>query len=97
MHYFQYRDGDLYCEEVPVATIAERVGTPFYLYSHRTLVRHFKAFDSPFEKVRHLVCYSVKANSNVALLRIFVNLGAGLDVVSGGELFRALKSGVDPK
>jgi len=97
MHYFHYRDGDLYCEEVPVATIAERVGTPFYLYSHRTLVRHFKAFDSPFEKVRHLVCYSVKANSNVALLRIFVNLGAGLDVVSGGELFRALKSGVDPK
>jgi diaminopimelate decarboxylase len=61
------------------------------------LVRHFKAFDSAFEKVRHLVCYSVKANSNVALLRIFVNLGAGMDVVSGGELFRALKSGVDPK
>jgi diaminopimelate decarboxylase len=97
MHYFQYKDGDLYCEEVPIATIADRVGTPFYLYSHRTLVRHFKAFDSAFEKVRHLVCYSVKANSNVALLRIFVNLGAGMDVVSGGELFRALKSGVDPK
>jgi diaminopimelate decarboxylase len=97
MHYFQYKDGDLYCEEVPIATIADSVGTPFYLYSHKTLVRHFKAFDSPFEKVRHLVCYSVKANSNLALLRIFVNLGAGLDVVSGGELFRALKSGVDPK
>jgi diaminopimelate decarboxylase len=97
MHYFQYKDGNLYCEEVPIATIADRVGTPFYLYSHRTLVRHFKAFDSAFEKVRHLVCYSVKANSNVALLRIFVSLGAGLDVVSGGELFRALKSGVDPK
>jgi diaminopimelate decarboxylase len=97
MHYFQYKDGDLYCEDVPIATIADRVGTPFYLYSHRTLVRHFKAFDSAFNKVRHLVCYSVKANSNVALLRIFVNLGAGMDVVSGGELFRALKSGVDPK
>ncbi|MFB0507811.1 MAG: diaminopimelate decarboxylase [Thermodesulfobacteriota bacterium] len=97
MHYFQYKDGDLYCEGVPIATIADSVGTPFYLYSHKTLVRHFKAFDSPFEKVRHLVCYSVKANSNLALLRIFVNLGAGLDVVSGGELFRALKSGVDPK
>ncbi len=97
MHYFHYKDGNLYCEDVPIATIADRVGTPFYLYSHRTLVRHFKAFDSAFEKLRHLVCYSVKANSNVALLRIFVNLGAGLDVVSGGELFRALKSGVDPK
>jgi len=97
MHYFQYKDGNLHCEEVPIAAIADRVGTPFYLYSHRTLVRHFKAFDSAFEKVRHLVCYSVKANSNVALLRIFVSLGAGLDVVSGGELFRALKSGVDPK
>jgi len=97
MHYFHYRDGDLYCEEVSIAAIADRVGTPFYLYSYRTLERHFKAFDSAFEKVRHLVCYSVKANSNVALLRIFVNLGAGLDVVSGGELFRALKSEVDPK
>jgi len=97
MHYFHYKDGDLYCEEVPIATIADSVGTPFYLYSHKTLVRHFKAFDSAFEKVRHLVCYSVKANSNLALLRIFVKLGAGLDVVSGGELFRALKSGVDPK
>ena len=97
MHYFYYKDGDLYCEEVPIVTIADSVGTPFYLYSHKTLVRHFKAFDSAFEKVRHLVCYSVKANSNLVLLRIFVKLGAGLDVVSGGELFRALKSGVDPK
>ncbi len=97
MHYFHYKDGDLYCEEVPIVTIADSVGTPFYLYSHKTLVRHFKAFDSAFKKVRHLVCYSVKANSNLALLRIFVKLGAGLDVVSGGELFRALKSGVDPK
>ena len=97
MHYFQYKDGDLCCEEVPIATIAESVGTPFYLYSYKTLVRHFKAFDSAFEEVPHLVCYSVKANSNLALLRIFVNLGAGLDVVSGGEFFRAFKSGVDPK
>jgi diaminopimelate decarboxylase len=96
MHYFQYKDGDLCCEEVPIAAIVDRIGTPFYLYSYKTLVRHFTAFDSAFEGVRHLVCYSVKANSNVALLRIFVNLGAGLDVVSGGELFRGLKSGVDP-
>jgi len=97
MHYFHYKDEDLYCEEMPIETIANQVGTPFYLYSHRTLVRHFKAFDSAFEKVRHLVCYSVKANSNVALLRMFANLGAGFDVASGGELYRALKSGVDPK
>jgi len=97
MHYFEYKKGELHCEGVPVREIAEKVGTPFYLYSYHTLVRHFKVFDEAFEGIPHLICYSAKANSNLALLRLFVNLGGGVDVVSGGELFRALKSGADPR
>ena len=97
MHFFRYKDHRLHCEGVPVHSIAEKVGTPFYLYSYNTLVRHFTVFEKAFEGVRHLVCYSAKANSNLALLRIFANLGGGADVVSGGELYRALKSGVPPQ
>lgn len=97
MHYFEYKKGELYCERVPIRRIAQEVGTPFYLYSYRTLVRHFKVFDEAFEKVPHLICYSMKANSNLAILRLFVTLGAGMDIVSGGELYRALKAGADPK
>lgn len=97
MHYFEYKKGELHCERVPIRRIAQEVGTPFYLYSYRTLVRHFKVFDEAFEKVPHLVCYSMKANSNLAILRLFTTLGAGMDIVSGGELYRALKAGADPK
>jgi diaminopimelate decarboxylase len=87
----------MYCEAIPVTTIAEKVGTPFYIYSYNTLVRHFNVFDKAFEGIPHLVCYSLKANSNLTLLRLFANLGGGIDVVSGGELYRALKGGADPK
>lgn len=97
MHYFEYKNGELYCERVPVRRIAQEVGTPFYLYSYRTLVRHFKVFNEAFEGIPHLVCYSMKANSNLSLLRLFVNLGSGVDVVSGGELYRALRAGADPQ
>ena len=97
MHFFEYKDHRLHCEGIPVDKIAERVGTPFYLYSYKTLVRHFTVFNDAFEGIPHLVCYSAKANSNLALIRIFVNLGGGVDVVSGGELYRALKSGADPR
>lgn len=97
MHYFEYKNHELYCEGLPVREIAEKVGTPFYLYSFHTLVRHFKVFDEAFKEIPHLICYSAKANSNLALLRLFVNLGGGIDVVSGGELFRALRSGADPQ
>jgi diaminopimelate decarboxylase len=97
MHFFEYKDHQLYCEGIPVQQIAEKVGTPFYLYSHQTLVRHFTVFDEAFKGIPHLICYSAKANSNLALLRLFVNLGGGVDVVSGGELYRALKGGADPK
>jgi diaminopimelate decarboxylase len=97
MHYFHYVDNQLWCEEVPVLSVAQAVGTPFYLYSHRTLKRHFEVFDSAFKDIPHIVCFSAKANSNGAILRIFINEGSGVDIVSGGELYRALKAGADPR
>jgi len=97
MHHFNYRDEELYCEDVPVRTIAEEVGTPFYLYSHATLLKHFRAFDRAFGDIRHLTCFSMKSNSNLAIIRLFAREGGGVDIVSGGELFRALRAGVDPK
>jgi diaminopimelate decarboxylase len=96
MHHFVERDGEMYCEDVPVRRVAERVGTPFYLYSHATLTRHYLVFDEAFDGIDHLVCYSVKANANLALLRLFANLGSGFDIVSGGELFRVIRAGGDP-
>jgi diaminopimelate decarboxylase len=93
MHFFEYKDHQLKCEGIPIQKIAEEVGTPFYLYSYHTLVRHFTVFNDAFKGIPHLVCYSAKANSNLALLRLFINLGGGVDVVSGGELYRALKGG----
>ena len=96
MHHFQYKEGRLYCEEVPLETIAREVGTPFYCYSHATLNRHFHAFDTAFAGVDHLTCFSVKSCSNIAILQLFASLGAGMDIVSGGELYRALKAGVPP-
>jgi diaminopimelate decarboxylase len=97
MHYFGYKNGELYCEDLAIRKIAQKVGTPFYLYSYNTLVRHFTVFNQAFDPIPHLVCFSAKANSNMALIRLFVSLGGGVDVVSGGELFRALKGGADPK
>lgn len=96
MNHFKYGNGELFCEQVPVAEIAKAVGTPFYLYSHATLDRHFKAFDSGFADVPHLTCFAVKACSNIAILNLFGELGGGADIVSGGELYRALKSDIDP-
>lgn len=97
MHYFQYRQGELYAEDVPVARIVEQVGTPVYLYSLATLRRHYRVFDEAFARIKHLVCFSIKANANLAVLRTFVREGSGFDVVSSGELFRALKAGADPR
>jgi len=97
MHDFQYREENLYCEDFSIEAIAKEVGTPFYLYSLNTLESHFQAFDSAFSKVNHLVCFSAKANSNIAILRVFVRGGGGVDVVSGGELFRAMKAGARPE
>ena len=97
MHFFEYKNQQLHCEGIPIESIAAKVGTPFYLYSYHTLVRHFTVFDKAFHGIPHLVCYSAKANSNLALLRLFSSLGGGVDVVSGGELYRALKGGADPQ
>jgi len=96
MHHFHYLKGELHCEEVAVRRIAEKVGTPFYLYSAATLSHHYRVFDAAFQGFPHLVCFAVKANGNLAILRLFARLGAGADIVSGGELHRALKAGVDP-
>jgi diaminopimelate decarboxylase len=94
---FVYKNGALYCEDLRVSDISTKVGTPFYLYSKNTFTSHFHAVDRAFGELPHTVCYSVKANSNVAILKMLANEGAGADVVSGGELFRALKGGVDPQ
>jgi diaminopimelate decarboxylase len=96
MHHFQYRDDVLHCEEVPLPTIALEVGTPFYCYSHATLTRHFRVFDEAFAPIPHLICFALKANSNLAILKLFGSMGGGADVVSGGELFRALRAGIPP-
>jgi diaminopimelate decarboxylase len=96
MHEFQYRKSELYCEEVPVKTIAEAIGTPFYLYSAKTLLNHYRAYDSAFASIPHLITYAMKANSNLAILRLFAREGGGVDIVSAGELYRALAAGVDP-
>ena len=96
MHHFNYQSGELYCENVPVRRIAARVGTPFYLYSTATLSHHFRVFEASFQGFPHLVCFAMKANANLAILRLFARLGAGADIVSGGELHRALMAGVDP-
>ncbi|MDX1708145.1 MAG: diaminopimelate decarboxylase [Desulfobacterales bacterium] len=96
MHHFTYRENQLYCEDVPVQKIADAVGTPFYLYSHATLTRHLTAFKEAFKKIDHLVCFSAKANTNLAILKLFAAEGCGLDIVSGGELYRGLRAGFAP-
>ena len=97
MHLFQYNGDQLFCEDMPVKKIAEQVGTPFYLYSLNTLSNHFKAFDDAFSAVPHITCFSLKSNSNLGILSIFAGLGGGADIMSGGELYRALRAGFSPK
>ena len=94
MHHFEMKNGTLHAEGVSVKELVQRYGSPLYIYSSATLKRHFQAFDAAFDAVPHLTCYSVKANSNLAVLRLLASLGAGMDIVSGGELYRALLAGV---
>ena len=96
MHSFEYRQGELYCEQVPVSRIVKELGTPCYIYSHATLVRHFQVYDRAFAAVPHIIAFAMKANSNLAIRRLMAKEGSGVDIVSGGELFRALKAGVPP-
>ncbi|KAJ56097.1 diaminopimelate decarboxylase [Actibacterium mucosum KCTC 23349] len=95
MDHFLYRDGILHAEDVPLSQIAAAVGTPFYCYSTATFTRHFRLFDEALEGMPHLVCYAMKANSNQAILTLMANLGAGVDVVSGGEYARARAAGFE--
>ena len=96
MDHFEYRNGRLFAEDVPVADIAATVGTPCYVYSRATIERHWRAFDHAFADHPHLVCYAVKANGNLAVLNLLARLGSGFDIVSGGELERVLAAGGDP-
>ncbi len=96
MHDFNYKKNTLYCEKVSVAALAKEFGTPLYVYSYNTLINHYSKLKIAFRQIDPIICYSVKANSNLSILRALVNQGAGLDIVSGGELFRALKAGCPP-
>ena len=96
MNHFDYRDGVLCAEDVPLPQIASAVGTPFYCYSTATLTRHFNVFSKAFSGLDALVCYAMKANSNQAVIKLLGSLGAGADVVSEGELRRALAAGIPP-
>ena len=93
MHDFKYKKNKLYCENIKVQDLANRFGTPLYAYSYKTLIDHYLKIKTAFYRINPLICYSVKANSNLTILRSLVKIGAGLDIVSGGELFRALKAG----
>ena len=97
MHSFRYREGKLYCEDVDLTRAAEEFGTPLYIYSAGTILDHYTRLDAALAPLDHLICYAVKANSNRAILKLLADAGAGFDIVSGGELFRAIKAGADPK
>jgi diaminopimelate decarboxylase len=97
MNHFHYTNGELHCEEVPLARIAEEVGTPVFVYSTATIERHYRVFDEALAGLDHVICYSVKANSNLSVLKLLFGLGAGADIVSGGELTRVIRAGGDPK
>lgn len=97
MHHFNFKNGEMHCEDIPLKKIAKEIGTPFYCYSQATLNRHVQQFSDPFKGAKSLLCYAVKANSNIAVLKLLFSLGCGADIVSGGELFRVLKAGGDRK
>src|SRR3989442_984258 len=97
MDHFVYRDSELHCESVSLRALAEAVGTPAYVYSRATLLESISAYAQAFASVPHVICYSVKANSNLGVLATLARAGAGADIVSGGELFRALRAGIPPE
>ncbi|MBL7071915.1 MAG: diaminopimelate decarboxylase [Candidatus Omnitrophica bacterium] len=97
MHEFKYKGSELRCENVKVADIAKKVGTPFYLYSRKTLVDHYQKLKEAFKEVDPVICFSMKSNSNLSVCKALLNEGAGFDIVSGGELYKAMKIGADPQ
>ena len=96
MDHFHYSNGRYLAEKVPLAEVAEAVGTPCYVYSRATIERQWHVFDAAFGQYPHKVCYSVKANSSLAVLNLLVKLGSGFDIVSGGEMERVLRAGGGP-
>jgi diaminopimelate decarboxylase len=96
MNYFAYKDNRLFAEEVAISDLAARFGTPLYIYSTRTLRRHYRVMDEAFAGTDHLICYAMKALSNLSVLKLFAAMGSGFDIVSVGELMRCLKAGADP-
>ena len=92
---FPYREGQFYCEEVPLAQLAEEFGTPLWVYSKNELVGRFRELEQAFEPVKPVICYSVKANSNLSILKTMQEAGSSFDVVSGGELYRVQQAGAD--
>jgi len=96
VHFFTYKNNELYAEDIAVSELVREFGTPLYIYSYATLIRHIRAYEEAFCEVPHIICYAVKANSNLAILSLCAELGIGADIVSGGELFRALKAGIKP-
>jgi len=97
MNLFKYRANELYAEDVPVKKLAEKYGTPLYVYSYNTLLRHFKAYDDAFNGYPHIICFAVKSNPNTSVISLFAKQGGGADIVSGGELYVALKAGISPE
>src|SRR5438046_1386850 len=97
MHDFRYVGNKLHCEGVVIETLARKFGTPLYVYSQRTLTRHFQELDRAMSPVDHLVCYAMKSNSNQSVLRTIANLGGGFDIVSSGELQRVITAGGHPR
>src|SRR3954463_1319808 len=97
MDFFNYKNGQLYCEDVPVEKIAAEVGTPVYVYSKATLLHHYRQIAAAFKPVNATICYSIKSNGTLNLCKALAAEGCGFDVTSGGELFRALQAGGDPK
>src|SRR5213078_3272447 len=96
VHFFRYHNGQLHCEDVDLGRVAEKFGTPLYVYSAGTILDHYRRLDVALAPLDHLICYAVKANSNRAILKLLADAGAGFDIVSGGELFRVLAAGGDP-
>ena len=97
MDHFNYRDGQLWAEDVPVVSLVADYGSPLYVYSRATLERHYRVFEQALGAHPHKICYAVKANSNLAVLNVLARLGSGFDIVSGGELARVLAAGGDPR
>ncbi len=97
MHFFKYQAGELYAESVPVRRLTKKYGTPLFIYSYNTLLRHFRAYTDAFNDYPHIVCFAVKANSNSAILKLFAKNGGGADIVSGGELYISLRAGIPSK